>query len=507
MNPTSTSNLFDQLPRGYHMDRRLGPVYEQAPAGADDLTLIRGVGTREAVILNRLGVYFFAQIALWEHRETCVFADEVGRPASGLSQEQWVEQAQVLCRPQRAEPLNLAGYRPAPLLKTMALICCGLFVGCLLVYWMSLQSNAPLRGVLSADITSLRVPAESRLLSVDVTPGKEVFSGDQLLTLEKTEHLAMIQLQERRVLDLERQLQQAEAQAALDLAWRTRELDRELSDVRTRAHLIQEVKRSSDDEVYRTTSSSGRIRRIGALGVVDARMASGSRYYSAQKKPARANTMIFISGASGESSVDVRPPVPLTLPVQAKAQPVRLASEPAADGILSVEARSVELRLERLEELREVLPQQVRRAAGVESMRVQFDEAIQRLKEMKTLSRDVAVLCPAYGKVGQIRYKAGDTMSTGEIMLKILHVDRRYVIINVPTHRVNEIEPGTIVDLIFPGNDRYRGKVSNLPMLAETSRPEDTSLVTVRVEPTGRLWPEIPVGSHIDVVVDDASVF
>ena len=128
MNPSSTSSLFDQLPRGYRMDRRLGPVYEQTPAGADDLTLIRGVGTREAVILNRLGVYFFAQVALWEHREVCVFADEVGRPASGLSQEQWVEQAQVLCRPQPAKPQNLAGYRPAPLVRTMSLICCALLV-------------------------------------------------------------------------------------------------------------------------------------------------------------------------------------------------------------------------------------------------------------------------------------------------------------------------------------------------------------------------------------------
>jgi hypothetical protein len=40
-------------------------------------------------------------------------------------------------------------------------------------------------------------------------------------------------------------------------------------------------------------------------------------------------------------------------------------------------------------------------------------------------------------------------------------------------------------------------------MLAETTLPSGQSLVTVRVEPTGRLWPEIPVGSQIDVLIDD----
>ena len=161
----------------------------------------------------------------------------------------------------------------------------------------------------------------------------------------------------------------------------------------------------------------------------------------------------------------------------------------------------MEQRLQRLEELREQLPQQVRRAAGVEGMRIQFGDATQRLTEMKALSRDVSVVCPAYGKVGQVRYKSGDAMSTGEVMLKILHTDRRYVLLHVPTRRVNEIQPGTPVNLIFPGDECYRGKVTNLPMLAETMIPGGQSLAAVRVEPVGKLWPEIPIGSQIDVVV------
>ena len=180
--------------------------------------------TREAVILNRLGVYFLPQIALWTHTEICAFSDELGMSASTLVDEQWIEQAQMQCRPRPTGPSTVSAHLPATAIRTVSLLACSLIVGCLLVYWLSLQSLQPLRGVVAADITSLRVPAESRLVAVRVKAGDEVFSGDQLLTLEKTEHLTFISQQQQRVRELGRQLQQADAQAELELVWRTREV-------------------------------------------------------------------------------------------------------------------------------------------------------------------------------------------------------------------------------------------------------------------------------------------
>lgn len=504
MNRSSASNLFDQLPHGFRMDRRLGPVYDRAPASADDLCLVRGIETREAVILNRLGVYFLPQIALWELHESAAFAEELGRSHAALADEQWIEQAQNLCRPRPAGPSNHSAHLPASVVRTVSLLACALLIGCLLVYGLNLRSNRPLRGVLSADITSLRVPADCTLMTAHIQAGDEVFSGTPLLTLEKTEHLAMISGQEQRVRELERQLQQAEAQASLDLAWRTRELDRELSDVRTRAHLIQEVKRT-ENEPYRSAASLTSPYSAGTIDGVSARVVSTPRFYPPERPSGQPNRMVFISGASGESSLDCLPPAPLPVKTAATSQPLLLTSETKADGLLAAEAQNVELRLHRLENLREALPQQVRTAAGVDSVRIRFEEASQQLADMKTSSREVSVLCPSHGRVGQIRYQAGDTMAAGEVMLKILHTDRRYVVLNVPTERVNEIQPGAEVRLIFPGNDQYTGRVSNLPMLADASLPGRASLVTVRVEPTGRLWPELPIGSQIEVHVGSLS--
>ena len=73
----------------------------------------------------------------------------------------------------------------------------------------------------------------------------------------------------------------------------------------------------------------------------------------------------------------------------------------------------------------------------------------------------------------------------------------------MPAHRINEVAPGNTVGLVFPGGEQFRGTVSNMPMLAES----DGSQITVRVDPCGRVWPAIPIGSQIEVVTDYKSLF
>ena len=61
MDRAMESPIIATLPRGHHMDRQFGVVYNRAPAYADDLTQIDGVRTREAVLLNQMGIYLLMQ--------------------------------------------------------------------------------------------------------------------------------------------------------------------------------------------------------------------------------------------------------------------------------------------------------------------------------------------------------------------------------------------------------------------------------------------------------------
>jgi predicted flap endonuclease-1-like 5' DNA nuclease len=70
-----------------------GPkLFSEAPADADELTVLKGVGPKLSAVLNALGVYTFAQIAAWTPDDIVWIEDKLdfrGR----VTREKWVEQA------------------------------------------------------------------------------------------------------------------------------------------------------------------------------------------------------------------------------------------------------------------------------------------------------------------------------------------------------------------------------------------------------------------------------
>jgi multidrug resistance efflux pump len=491
------SPIIAKLPRGHRMDRQFGVVYENAPAHADDLTQIDGIRTREAVLLNQRGIYLFGQIALWRHREIVEIAGELHVPVSRILDEGWVDQARDLSRPAVA---TTHSDLPASMLRTVTLLACALLIGFFTIYFFGQHRNQPLTGVLSADITSIRVPVPSRLTAVHVKPGQEVFSGQPLLTLEKLEHLAMIETQERAVRKLEMDLKRAEAQAKIEMEWRSSDLDRNLASVKQQiAHRQTGVLRQQQERTASAVSSGSSLLSVSPI--------SARSTASRKSTPPIAGGLMFFSG-SGQTS-----PVPV-MAAAAKPTPVRTAMA-LKEGVVSdspepLVAKAAEINDPelnsmiseelRLQTLRESLPETVREAMGVTSLKGQLDEAAQYLETMRSVSRDINVTAPVYGVVGQVRYRQGDDLPNGEIMLRILHTDRRYIVVHLPTRRVNEMQPGHEVELVFPGQQEFRGQIVEVPMLADSTCQSGDTLAAVRIEPAGRLWPMIPVGSQVDVI-------
>ncbi len=487
------SPIIAKLPRGHHMDRRFGVVYSSAPELSDDLTEIDGVRTREAVMLNQLGIYFWGQIALWRHRETAAVAEELQIPVARIIDERWTEQTKELCR---IETPRQSSTLPASVFRTISLLICALLVGFFTVYLMGNRHNQPLTGILSADITTIRVPVASRLTSVQIKAGEEVFSGQPLLTLEKLEHLAFIENQERLVRELERELKRVEAQAAIELECRTRDLDKELSNVRQRIAAAE----MNGTTASRNSEDNSNL----AKGGVPVRSVSSSNNSKQQATPrGRAGGIIFFSGASGTST-----PIPQPTEIATATETVRTAELPrntvVSDSVVTMAGNNLVDTLQsertRLEAVRVALPGMVNEAAGAATIQAHYADAAKQLEAMKNVSREVNVTSPVYGTVGQVRYRKGDDMQAGEIMLRILHTDRRYVTAYLPTRRVYEMQVGQQVDLRFPGDEAFAGQVVDVPMLADLTGNSGDTLTAVRIEQIGQLWPNVPVGSQIDVI-------
>jgi|GEM_PF-374835 len=516
---TMESPIIAKLPRGHRMHRKFGVVYENAPAHADDLTQIAGIRTREAVLLNQQGIYLFGQIALWRHREMIEIAGELQMPVSRIVDEAWVDQARSLSHPELAASQTDL---PASILRTVTLLACALLVGFFTMYMFGRQRNPPLTGVLSADITSLCVPAPSRLTAVHVKPGQEVFSGQPLLTLEKLEHLAILEEHERSVHKLEMELKRAEAQARIELEWRTGDVDRSLWDVKLQIAEQRNGTLRQRQKLAAQLSSP----RSSALAKRSSVTSISSRNLLADAAPAsQAGGLMFFSGSGQVTPVSVTSPM--------KSMPVRVAEVPRDDvftdspmsltnneaarnvpldsqrtdsqrtdstEVISTEASSLLSEELRLKAVRGSLPTTVREAMGVEAIKGQLEEATNRLENLKSLSREVQVSAPVYGVVGQVRYRQGDDLPNGEVMLRILHTDRRYIIVQLPTRRVTEMQAGQEVELIFPGHQEFRGQVVEVPVLADSTGQSGDTLAAVRIEPLGRLWPMVPVGSQVDVI-------
>jgi len=512
---TMESPIIAKLPRGHRMDRKFGVVYESAPAHADDLTHIDGIRTREAVLLNQRGIYLFGQIALWRHREIVEIAGDMQVPVSRIVDEAWVDQARSLSHPEPVRPSDL----PASILRTVTLLACALLVGFFTISMLGRQRNQPLTGVLSADITSLCVPAPARLTAVHVKPGQEVFSGQPLLTLEKLEHLAILDEHERSVRKLEMDLKRAEAQARIELEWRTGDVDRSLWDIRLqiaehRNGVLNQRQKVAANSSPGHSSSAGMRSTATSVSPV-----SSHNLLTQVRTTSPSGGLLFFSG-SGQVTPASTMPVN-SVPVRVAEAPrdgvftdspesfyrddtasglQRQAEEADSSHVETPEASSLETEEVRLKAVRESLPLTVRQAMGVDAVKGQLEEATHRLENLKSVSREVQVNAPVYGVVGQVRYRQGDDLPNGEIMLRILHTDRRYIIVHLPTRRVNEMQVGQEVELIFPGQQQFRGQVVDVPVLADSSAQSGDTVAAVRIEPLGRLWPMVPVGSQIDVI-------
>lgn len=66
------------------------------PAGADDLSRIKGVGPKLVAQLHALGVTSFAQIAGWSEADIDRIDSQLGRFAGRIRRDSWVEQARFL---------------------------------------------------------------------------------------------------------------------------------------------------------------------------------------------------------------------------------------------------------------------------------------------------------------------------------------------------------------------------------------------------------------------------
>jgi multidrug resistance efflux pump len=357
---------------------------------------------------------------------------------------------------------------PAPRLRTFLLLAVTLGTSIFLTGWIGAKNDELLSGRLSARTSVIRTPAAGRIDKWLVGSQKTVEQGTQLAILVDGSLRQRIVDKRREIASLESELKRRRAQADVDLAWRRRSLESEILANRLKA---AELIRMEYDQRISQQAWKSVLRRM----------------------PRQIQT---------SSPDEVFRPAGFTIapdPSITSRQKAMKGHESARNAA-EVAAVKLQLREERLRELQRLvkeLPANVRDAAGIEAIDLQLAAAKQELKQLEARPLQRTIVADAYGKLLARIGKSGDVLKAGDELARIVDDERRFLTVAVPANRLARFEVGKPVQLRFPGNQRRQGTIVEMAAPGDGTA-NDTNVV---IEPAGKLWPSLPFGSAVQVVV------
>ena len=345
-------------------------------------------------------------------------------------------------------------------------------------HWLSDYGHHSFPARLAADVTTLTAPTDAIVSELLLSPGASVKPDDVVVRLQDQALERALVAKQLAVQTLQAELQQAEARSDVEIAWRQRELDSEMFETRLRlADCLQ----------------GQLMQNVAALAWEDFR--KDRRAVTSTVSDEKLFTSMVIAGrGTDEQRVDA------------------ILREEAARNSAEMYAAQVEIcetRISELESLRSALGVKVRRANGVDVAQARLNLATEELAALQQDELQLDLKANHFGRVGVYRHEVGDRVVAGDSIADVLDTTERHVVMQVPCDLVNLVSEGREVTLQFAGGEMRRGIIRGIP--PQTIGPEsirsdkqiaDRSVVMLRVERIGQLWPEVPVGSNVTVLVD-----
>ena len=365
---------------------------------------------------------------------------------------------------------------PAPPHRTLLLLVLTLLCGLAVTHWLDDRSaSRTLVGYLRAQRNTIVAPVDSIVGEFRHQPGDLVTPGTVLVLLIDDALERQVDDRTAMLPTLEATLAQARAQAAVELALKLRDLEREEFEVRTLAahHLekqyYNEFMQTAWEEMLdrsdglASTGGADQIYRLGSL------------------------------------------PQMLTSDAVRMRALLRQQSARNAASISAAQAKLCRGRLDKIDALRSSLPEQFVVANGVDVATRQLAHARTTLVRLEERRRRLVLTAGAHGTVGLHLKQPGQRVSSGEAIVELYDRERQHLDLPVPSRLIDRYLVGTLVRLRFSGSIRCRGRVSVVPPHTEQNVETPVGgdpLVRVTIEAIGRLWPDVPIGSSVEVEVE-----
>jgi multidrug resistance efflux pump len=356
---------------------------------------------------------------------------------------------------------------PAPPLRIAVFAGLALISGIAAAWGLTRSSTPTLTGRIEARTTCVTAQRTGIVIELLAREGDRVTLGDPLISLVDGELQAEIARMQSEITTRTSELQQAQALANVDLAWRIKELDTDIADVQLRA--ADYLKEKFNHELERSMWND---------------------------VLAEHETVMFDQGDAVFKSIVLKSRLPSEQRLN-----VALRAETASNAV-EVSAAQVQIcdqRLATLQQLKLDLPQQIRDKAGVGVAEQRLAESQAELERLRARETQLTIESPAVGTVGVFRRRPGDQLRPGDPIVELLDDAQRWLVIDVPSTQITRFEPDVKLIVTFPGNQTREGRVVHIAPQARPVTQGADAVVSVRAEQSGRLWPTVPIRSQVEV--------
>lgn len=360
---------------------------------------------------------------------------------------------------------------PATLIRTATFCLAVLFVSLKVTGWLEATSEKTYRAVLNAHSTLVTADRNARIVKPLIAEGAPAEIGTSIITLADEELAVKLKSQQQTVESLKLAFSKAKAQAEMDLAWRMKQLNAEILETRLRSADL--LKDRFDQDVEKMAMSDVMHESKIALRSIDPES-------------------LFMP-------VDHQIVTPGRLELEAR---LRKSAAMNASQVATVQIDLCEDRLKELYDLKQQLPEKIRQSAGVEVAEHHYETAVNELEQLKTQKQEFSLSSSAYGTVGVFTKSVDETISAGETIVEILDHERCFLIVQIPSEDLAAVTEGDEITLMFSGSEKRTGIIPSIPpQTAKTSAGGHDEAVSIRIDQVGKLWPNVPIGSVVEVTL------
>lgn len=328
-------------------------------------------------------------------------------------------------------------------------------------------------GSLHSRTTVVTSSCPARINEVSVKAGQSVSPGDPLLQLIDVQLEDRLIAKRREIAELEAEVNRAKIIAEIDLAWRRRDLQSEVFETQLKVAALSQEKLNKQveqlawkDHLADLDSSVSPM-----VAEVDHPFRSISKQLQLLPDDRRLQAMLREDSAAATAET------------------------------LATQIALCEHRLKTLAVLELDLETKIRAASGVDVNEARLNGARQEFAALEGQRKELTIESPTYGTIGDVRFQSGDRAPNGGTLIEILDNTQPHVIAHLPSGAATHVRQGAKVSLIFPSNDRRIGIIAEIPPQATVASGTTDSYLAVKIEPAGKLWPKLPIGSNVKVLL------